>query len=88
MTIEEKQEISRMIYEAIISHNHDGVTSLRLQGKYLQKAPQTALTSELGGSLSTGGVAVLSTSDSNIIANAVTRIVEIETKLRAVGVIK
>lgn len=71
-------------------HTHNGVDSEKLPKSSITKslgAPQTALTAANSGTLTTGGAAVLSTSDSAIIANMRTRINELETKLQALGLI-
>lgn len=68
-------------------HTHDGVNSDQVSGSDLIGCPQEALTGASGGSLSSGGVAALSTADSTILSNAVTRLNELETKLRAIGLI-
>lgn len=68
-------------------HTHDGVNSPQLSGTDLINCPQDALTAASGGTLSSGGITPLSTGDSTILSNAVTRIGELETKLRAVGII-
>lgn len=68
-------------------HTHDGVNSPQISGGDLINCPQDALTPAIGGSLSSGGIAALSTADSAILSNAIARIDELETKLRAVGII-
>lgn len=96
MTTEERQqlidEFSRLATEivtrALSQHNHNGFGSPKLEGGYLNKAPQAALTVKNEAALSSGGGAVLSTSDSAIIDNMRTRINEFETKFRTLGLIK
>ena len=68
-------------------HTHDGVNSDQITGSSLLNAPQDALTPASGGSLSSSGISTLSNSDSTILSNAVTRIGELETKLRALQLI-
>lgn len=71
-------------------HTHNGIDSNRLPKKSITMplgAPQTALTTKNSTALSTGGVAVLSTSDSTVIDNMRTRINELETKLQALGLL-
>jgi hypothetical protein len=70
-------------------HTHNGTDSPRLDAKRaLLKAPQAALTAASGLSLSTGGAAVLSTNDAAILNAAITRIGELETKLRNLGLLR
>lgn len=72
----------------MVNHTHNGTDSPRLDAKRaLLKAPQTALTTASGGSLSTGGAA-MSTADAAILTNALTRLAELETKLRNLGLIR
>lgn len=71
-------------------HTHNGIDSDRLPKASITKplgAPQSALTAKNSTALSIGGAAVLSTSDSDVIANMRTRINELETKLQALGLI-
>lgn len=69
-------------------HRHTGTDSARLFAKEaLRNTPQVALTTASSSSLSTGGLTGLTTSDSAIIDNMRTRINELETKLRAIGLI-
>lgn len=70
-------------------HTHNGTDSPRLLAKdALLKAPQSALTAASGTTLSTGGGGNLSASDSLILNNALTRIQELETKLRNLTLIR
>lgn len=68
-------------------HVHNGVDTPQIIGSDLINAPQTALTTANATALSTGGGAILSTSDATVINNMRTRINELETKLRALGLI-
>lgn len=71
-------------------HTHNGVDSEKLPKSSITKslgAPQTALTTKDSTTLTTGGGAILSASDSNVIANMRTRIDELETKLQALGLL-
>lgn len=69
-------------------HIHSGTDSPQLKAsEALLNVPQTAMTTANASGLSSGGVAVLSNSDSAIIDNMRTRINELETKLRAIGLI-
>lgn len=70
-------------------HTHNGTDAPKLYaGEALENAPQEALTTASVGSLTSGGAGDLKTSDSTIIANAITRLGELETKLRFLGLIK
>lgn len=68
------------------NHTHNGVDSLQISGGSISGAPLPALTAQ-SGSLTTGGGAVLSTSDANTIMNTINRVNEIENKLRLMGLI-
>lgn len=69
-------------------HRHTGTDSARLFAREcLRNAPQESLTTADASALSTGGLGDLNNSDSVIIENMRTRINELETKLRAVGII-
>jgi hypothetical protein len=68
----------------IPNHTHNGIDSLQITGGSLSGCPLPAITPQ-SGSLSTGGGAVLSTSDANTIMNTINRVVEIENKLRQLG---
>jgi hypothetical protein len=87
-----QQEISdtvpNMIFDSISTHAHQGGESQTLDGSSaLLNTPQPALTTASGGALSTGGGAVLSTGDSAILSNAITRLNDLESKLRLIGLI-
>lgn len=74
--------------ERVTDHRHTGTDSGQLQAsEALENAPQAALTGADNTALSSGGLAILSTSDAAIIDNMRTRINELETKLRAIGLI-
>lgn len=69
-------------------HRHTGTDSARLFAKEaLRNAPQNALTNPDNTALSFGGTESLTTLDSDVIDNMRTRINEIETALRAIGLI-
>ena len=68
------------------NHTHNGVDSLQLSGSSFSGCPLPSLTAQ-SGSLSTGGGAVLSTSDANTIMNTIDRVIEIEQRLRSIGLI-
>lgn len=68
------------------NHTHNGIDSLQLSGGSLAGCPLPALTAQ-SGSLTTGGGAVLSTSDANTIMNTIDRLIELENKLRSAGII-
>lgn len=63
-------------------HVHDGTDAPQISGGDLKNAPQAVMTTASTTAFSTGGAAVLSTSDSAILDNMRTRINELETKLR------
>lgn len=69
-------------------HEHTGTDSPKISGRNLLKAPQEALTTATGGSLSTGGVGDLKTADATILTNLITRVGELETKLQNLGLLK
>lgn len=60
----------------------------KVLGKDIIHAPQPALTPANGGTLSGGGSTDLRPGDNNVIANAVTRINQIEAALIKLGLIK
>ena len=68
------------------NHTHNGVDSLQITGASISGCPMTALTAQ-SGNLSTGGAAVLTTSDSDTIMNTINRVIELENKLRSIGII-
>jgi hypothetical protein len=69
-------------------HIHSGTDSPQLKAsEALINAPQSAMTTANASGLSSGGAAVLSNGDSAVIENMRTRINELETKLRAIGLI-
>lgn len=70
------------------NHEHNGVDSKRLSARSIENVPQDALTTKSTTALSTGGAAVLSTSDQTVIDNMRTRINELETKLQAIGILR
>ena len=69
-------------------HIHSGTDSPQLKAsESLINCPQSALTTASATVLSTGGTEDLKTADSLVIDNMRTRINELETALRAVGII-
>jgi len=69
-------------------HIHSGTDSPQLKAsEALVNCPQAALTTASATVLSTGGTEDLKTADSLVIDNMRTRINELETALRAVGII-
>ena len=69
-------------------NNPDIPLPQKILGKNLFHAPQPALTSASGGSLSSAGPANLTTGDSTILTNAITRIANIEAALIKLGLLK
>ena len=63
-------------------HLHNGTDSPKIDGNNLLNAPQLALTSEVVGTLTSGGANNLKTADQLILVNMQTRINELETKLK------
>lgn len=72
-------------FPKVPNHTHNGVDSPQIDGKSIVGSPYT-MTAQ-SGSLSTGGGAVLSTSDSDTIVNTINRVTEIEDILRSIGLI-
>lgn len=73
-----------MDYPPLKPHTHDGTNSDQLDlKKSVYNAPQTALTSATG---TTAGGTYTAT-EQNLINNHTTRLNELETKLRALGLI-
>lgn len=70
----------------IPNHTHNGIDSLQIGGGSIAGCPMPALTAQ-SGSISTGGGAVLSTNDANTIMNTINRVIEIENRLRQIGLI-
>lgn len=70
----------------IPNHTHNGIDSLQLSGNSIGGCPLPAITAQ-SGSLTTGGGAVLSTSDANTIMNTINRVNELESRLRQAGFI-
>jgi hypothetical protein len=73
-------------FPKVPSHTHNGVDSPQIDGRSFVGTPFPAITAQ-SGSLSTGGGAVLSTSDSDTIVNTINRVTEIEDLLRTLGII-
>jgi len=71
--------------DKVQKHTHNAIDSEQLSMKdAIIGCPMPALTSDAGGSLSSGGVGDLKNSDSTIIANMRTRINELEARLQAI----
>jgi len=69
-------------------HIHSGTDSPQLKAnEALVNCPQPPLTTADASAISTGGLGDLNNSDAVIIGNMRTRINELETALRAVGII-
>jgi len=69
-------------------HYHTGTDSPQLDAKRaIRGAPQSSLTAKNSTALSTGGAAVLSTSDQTVLDNMRTRINDLETKLTNLGLL-
>jgi len=74
--------------ERVTDHRHSGTDSSQLlASEALENAPQSALTTASAIAFSTGGTEDLKTDDQLILDNMRTRINELETKLRAIGLI-
>lgn len=70
----------------IPSHTHNGIDSLQINGSSISGCPLPGITAQ-SGSLTTGGAAVLSTSDANTLMNTINRVNELENRLRSLGFI-
>lgn len=68
-------------------HTHNGTDSPKISGNDVTFTPQTAITPTVGGTLTSGGAAVLSNADNIILVNMQTRIDDLESKLQTLGVI-
>ncbi len=69
-------------------HEHNGTDSPRLPSKSILGVPADAITAGIGGSLTNGGAAVLSTADYLILVNMQTRIDNLEARLQSLGLIQ
>ena len=69
------------------AHQHDGVDNPQILLEDIDLTKQAALTAKDTATLSSGGAATLSTSDSDVIDNNRTRIEEIETALQNLGLL-
>jgi hypothetical protein len=87
MTPEELQKLDKLRQD-FDQHQHNGFGSIRIKGENLLKSPQDALTAVDNGALSSGGLNSLKDTDSQIIANMRTRINELETALRNIGLLR
>ena len=75
--------------ERIIPHRHNDVDSPKLYlGDSVLNAPQEAITTASAGDLSTGGLEAMTTADTAILNNALTRIGELEDLLQLYGLVK
>ena len=70
----------------IPNHTHNGIDSPMLSGSSFSGCPFPALTTQTG-SLTTGGTEALTTDDANTIMNTINRVIEIEDRLRTLGII-
>lgn len=73
--------------ENYFSHSHTGKDSPKVKPRDLDGVPYTTPTTASATAFSSGGGAVLSTSDATILNNMRTRINELEAILRTMGVI-
>ena len=78
---------TRVADEMIKTHIHSGTDSQQIDGFNVKNAPQSALTTATTG-ISSGGTEAMTTSDANILNNMRTRINELETKLRNLGLLR
>jgi len=86
-----QDEISRQALSSLTVpyHTHTLTDAGQLDAKAaLIRTPQAKLTAVAGGALTSGGAAVLSTADSVILANAIARLADLETKLTTIGLLK
>lgn len=72
----------------ITPHTHNGTDSPQVFGGDLFNAPREAMTTADDDAFTTGGVNNLKTADATILDNMRTRINELETALRDLGLIK
>ncbi len=85
------QEISNRAISSLDTpaHVHNGVDSPKLDaGASLIGTPQNALTTSVGGSLTSGGVGNLSNADNVILTNLITRVSDLENRLQNLRLIK
>lgn len=64
-------------------HTHNGIDSTKINGRYLENAPRSAITVENSGTINTGDA----TTDT-IIGNMRTRIAELEDALQALNLLR
>lgn len=69
------------------AHEHTGIDAQKIRGRNILNAPQPKPTTASVLTLSSGGTAVLTNDDNTIILNLKTRINDIETVLRNLGLI-
>lgn len=70
-------------------HTHNGTDSPLIENQAIANAlnaPQSALTAA-GSTVAGGGAAVLTNADADAINNIRTRVIELETKLQAMGLL-
>lgn len=73
----------------ILPHTHNNTDSPKLYAyECLENAPQDALTPASSGTLTASGITGLLPADNAILNNLITRVGELETKLRTLGLIK
>jgi hypothetical protein len=87
MTQDEIQLVQQMIDAAIKQQAHTGIDSKRINGRYLLKAPQPALTAENAAAFSTAGATKLDSANITVLDNMRDRVSEIETILTNLGLI-
>lgn len=79
-----QNQVPQMISDVVTSHTHNGSDSPQLDpSQSIIGAPAQAITPASGGALSTGGALPLQASDTAILANAIQRIADLESRLQA-----
>jgi hypothetical protein len=81
--IQAQRESDQMSTLSVPYHNHNGIDAPQIDGKNLLNAPQAAVTGAIGGAVNSGDA----TTDL-IIANNTTRITQIVTILKNLGLTK
>jgi len=78
-----------MTLQIITPHTHNDVDSPKLYlGDAVIEAPRAAITTASASGLSTGGLEAMTTADTAILNNAITRIGELEDLLQLYGLVK
>ena len=70
------------------NHIHNGSDTRRISGNSIDNTPQDALTTVFVTPLTFGGSYNLNNVDYAVLTNAITRLNELETRLRTLGLIK